>query len=256
MPPGTTCARSRSSPRIRERLLAVVRELGLDAAPNTSVPRALRQLVGFGAPRYAVIDVGTNSVKFHLAERRDDGSWRKLADRAEVTRLGEGLDETGVLERGRDGAHVDGDRGHGRRGAARRRRRDRGRRHRGAAPRREPPAFLDAVARRCGVRIEVIAGDDEARLAYLAATAGLGLAAGPLVVFDTGGGSTQFTFGHGAGRRAVQRRRRRGPLHRAVRARRARSRTRCCARARGDRGRLASLEGRHTPARSSPWAAP
>ena len=80
-----------------ERLLEVVRELGLDAAPNTSVPRALRELVGFGAPRYAVVDVGTNSVKFHLAERREDGSWRTLSDRAEVTRLGEGLDETGAL---------------------------------------------------------------------------------------------------------------------------------------------------------------
>ena len=35
--------------------------------------------MGFGAPRYAVVDVGTNSVKFHLAERRGDGSWRTLS---------------------------------------------------------------------------------------------------------------------------------------------------------------------------------
>ena len=81
-----------------ERLLAVVRELGLDAAPNTSVPRALEELVGFGSPRYAVVDVGTNSVKFHLAERRADGSWRTVVDRAEVTRLGEGIHETGTLD--------------------------------------------------------------------------------------------------------------------------------------------------------------
>ena len=41
-----------------------------------------------------------------------------------------------------------------------------------------------------------------------------------LVVFDTGGGSTQFTFGPTPSRGALQRRRRRGALHRALRPRR------------------------------------
>jgi exopolyphosphatase/guanosine-5'-triphosphate,3'-diphosphate pyrophosphatase len=57
--------------------------------------------------------------------------------------------------------------------------------------------FLDAVRERSGVEIEVISGDEEARLAYLAATSGLGIGGGSRVVFDSGGGSTQFTFGHG-----------------------------------------------------------
>jgi exopolyphosphatase/guanosine-5'-triphosphate,3'-diphosphate pyrophosphatase len=50
------------------------------------------------------------------------------------------------------------------------------------------------------VRVEVISGEDEARLAYLATVAGLGpgLGDGTVVVFDSGGGSSQFTFGHGA----------------------------------------------------------
>ena len=47
------------------------------------------------------------------------------------------------------------------------------------------------------MRIEVISGEDEARLAYLAAVSALELPPGELVVFDTGGGSSQFTFGHG-----------------------------------------------------------
>ena len=46
---------------------------------------------------YAVIDVGTNSVKFHIGERHRDGSWTTVADRAEVTRLGEGIAETGDI---------------------------------------------------------------------------------------------------------------------------------------------------------------
>ena len=68
------------------------------------------------------------------------------------------------------------------------------------------------------MRIEVISGEDEARLAYLAVLAGLGLPDASLAVFDTGGGSTQLTFGTGTrGLGAVQRRRRRRAFHRAVR---------------------------------------
>jgi exopolyphosphatase/guanosine-5'-triphosphate,3'-diphosphate pyrophosphatase len=48
-------------------------------------------------PRYAVIDVGTNSVKFNISERRDDGTWQTLVDRAEITRLGEELVKTGEI---------------------------------------------------------------------------------------------------------------------------------------------------------------
>jgi hypothetical protein len=45
-----------------------------------------------------------------------------------------------------------------------------------------------------------------------------GIEPGSLVVFDTGGGSSQFTFGHDADRgRAFQRRGRRRALHRALR---------------------------------------
>src|SRR5206468_4402694 len=73
------------------RVIATVRELGLGSHRNLSFPRGLKALVGFGALRYAVIDVGTNSVKFHLAEGRADGVWRTLVDRAEITRLGEGV---------------------------------------------------------------------------------------------------------------------------------------------------------------------
>jgi exopolyphosphatase/guanosine-5'-triphosphate,3'-diphosphate pyrophosphatase len=57
---------------------------------------------------------------------------------------------------------------------------------------------VEAIRGRTGVHIEVISGEEESRLAYLAAKAGLGLNQGSLVVFDTGGGSSQFTFGHDA----------------------------------------------------------
>jgi len=58
-------------------------------------------------------------------------------------------------------------------------------------------AFLSAAKARTGVAIEIISGEEEGRLAYLAVKSGLGLTAGSLVIFDTGGGSSQFTFGRG-----------------------------------------------------------
>lgn len=149
-------------------------------------------------PRYAVIDVGTNSVKFNISERLDDGSWRTIVDRAEITRLGEGLEKTGNIspeamqrsvsaiaamaaEATENGAAAIAAVG-----------------TMGLRTAHNSQEFLDAVEKRCGVRIEVISGEEEGRLAYLAVKSGLGLGEGSLVIFDTGGGSSQFTFGRGS----------------------------------------------------------
>jgi exopolyphosphatase/guanosine-5'-triphosphate,3'-diphosphate pyrophosphatase len=58
-------------------------------------------------------------------------------------------------------------------------------------------AFVDLVRARTGVTVEVISGADEGRLAYIAATSSLTLPGDRLVVFDSGGGSSQFSFGDG-----------------------------------------------------------
>ena len=180
-----------------QRVLATVRSLGLDRHANLSYPRALRELAGFGGRRHAVIDVGTNSVKFVVGERCEDGGWRTIVDRAEVTRLGEGLQETGRLNPEPAGRTID----------AIATMADEARQMHvldiaavGTAGLRiaaNSTAFVDEVAARCGVRVEVISGEDESRLAYLAVKAGIGRSDGTLVVFDTGGGSSQFTFGDG-----------------------------------------------------------
>jgi exopolyphosphatase / guanosine-5'-triphosphate,3'-diphosphate pyrophosphatase len=176
---------------------AAVCELGLAARRNVSLPRGLKALAGFGAKRFAVIDVGTNSVKFHLGERAADGEWQTLVDRAELTRLGEGLDETGELQDGpiertvaaiagmADEAARNGVEALAAVGTAGLR----------LAPNRG--LFLEAVHERAGIEVEVITGEEEGRLAYLAVKSGLGLGHGSLVVFDTGGGSSQFTLGQG-----------------------------------------------------------
>jgi len=146
-------------------------------------------------PRYAVIDVGTNSVKFHIGERRQDGTWRTVVDRAEITRLGEGLGEAGEISRDAMERTVSAI------AAMAAEARDNGVTSiaavgtMGMRTAQNSEQFIGAVQHCCGVRIEVIPGEEEGRLAYLAVKSGLGLAEGSLAIFDTGGGSTQFTFG-------------------------------------------------------------
>jgi exopolyphosphatase / guanosine-5'-triphosphate,3'-diphosphate pyrophosphatase len=177
-------------------VVAALGDLGLADGPNVSYPRALDQMLDRLPPRYAVIDVGTNSVKFRVAEREHDG-WRPVVDRAEVTRLGEGLHDDGEIapaaaSRTADAiaamaeeARRDGVKEIVAVGTA------------GLRAATNSDAVLATIEERSGVTVEVISGDEEGRLAYLAVRSGLPAAAGSLVVFDTGGGSSQFTFGDG-----------------------------------------------------------
>jgi exopolyphosphatase/guanosine-5'-triphosphate,3'-diphosphate pyrophosphatase len=149
-------------------------------------------------PRYAVIDVGTSSVKFNISDRRPDGTWQTLVDRAEITRLGEGLEKTGEISPDameRTASAIAGMVSQAREagveaiaavGTM------------GLRTAHNSQQFIEMVEQRCGVRIETIPGTEEGRLAYLAVKDGLGLAEGALAIFDTGGGSTQFTFGRGS----------------------------------------------------------
>jgi len=63
----------------------------------TNYPQGLRRALDEQPDRFAIIDVGTNSVKFHLGERAGIGEWRTVVDRADLTRLGEGLDQNSVI---------------------------------------------------------------------------------------------------------------------------------------------------------------
>jgi exopolyphosphatase/guanosine-5'-triphosphate,3'-diphosphate pyrophosphatase len=184
-------------------VVATVDQLGFAGHRNVSVARGLKALVGLGARRHLVLDIGTNSVKYHLGERRADGSLHALVDRSAVTRLGEGQADSGELGSAAIARTVEAivamvDEAHeadpvdivavGTAGLRR-------------APNRAE--LVDAVRDRSGVSVEVITGEEEARLAFLAATSTLPITGGSLAVFDTGGGSSQFTFaGRGLSRRS------------------------------------------------------
>lgn len=146
--------------------------------------------------RYATIDVGSNSVLIHVAERQADGTFKAIADRAELSRLGDGLQATGVFSaEAMDrtaaalGAFVE------------------------LAQANEvadtvavgtmalrtaknAPQFLERVEAEVGLRVEVIPGEEEARLSYMAARSAI-TGAKQVAIFDVGGGSTEFIFGSG-----------------------------------------------------------
>ena len=178
-------------------VVAAVESLGLSGYVNTNYSRGLAATLSGQSPRYAVLDVGTNSVKFHIAEPGEDGTWNAVADRAELTRLGEGLKEGGSITEDAaertagaikgmvDEAHNAGCIAIAAAGTA------------GLRMAANAAAVLQMIRAKTGLTVEVITGEEEGRLAYLAVRRGLPLATGSLVVFDTGGGSSQFTFGEG-----------------------------------------------------------
>jgi exopolyphosphatase/guanosine-5'-triphosphate,3'-diphosphate pyrophosphatase len=175
----------------------LVERLGLSSHVNMSYSRGLRHLLGRSPVRYAVVDIGTNSVKFHVGEQHPDRTWARVIDRAAVTRLGEGLAETveiqseplqrtteaiaGMTEEARSSGAIA-------LAAV------------GTAALRNATnsgVAIDRIRESAGVSVRVLSGEEESRLAYLAVKASTGLSDGSLVVFDTGGGSTQVTFGRG-----------------------------------------------------------
>ncbi len=176
-------------------VLDAVRQVGLEGFVNTSYPKGVAAVLDGRQPRHAVIDVGTNSVKFHVGERDASNVWRRIVDRAVVTRLGEGLVQGGGIGAGprdrtataiadmvREALDLDvvaivavGTAG-----------------LRAAANSSE---VINAFRERAGITVTTITGEEEGRLAYLAAIQRNGHPEGSVAVFDTGGGSSQFTFG-------------------------------------------------------------
>jgi exopolyphosphatase/guanosine-5'-triphosphate,3'-diphosphate pyrophosphatase len=148
--------------------------------------------------RYATIDIGTNSVLLLVAEKDSTGRWTAVEERAEITRLGKGVDRTKVLDGESMAITLDVIERFATEA-----------RHLGAdalaisatSAARDASngkQFLDGVLTRAGVPADVLSGDEEARLSFLSAFTDFG-GAGPLVVIDIGGGSTEFIFGDASG---------------------------------------------------------
>lgn len=154
--------------------------------------------------RSAFIDVGTNTILCLIAEIRDTGRFRILADLAEIARLGQGVDRTrrisvegeerslAVLGRYRDQCNnlgVDEIIAVGTSAL------------RDAT---NSAVVRDRIRAELGIDIRVITGAEEAAYSFLAVQRGLSLIGKEILVGDIGGGSTELIWGNEGGvKRAV-----------------------------------------------------
>jgi exopolyphosphatase / guanosine-5'-triphosphate,3'-diphosphate pyrophosphatase len=147
--------------------------------------------------RVGAIDIGTNTVRLLVADVDGDGenaALEPLDRRMRITRLGQGVDESRRLAPDAISRTLDvlreyrgalDDLGVERvRATATSAARDAGNRE----------DFFGPAAEVLHLEPELLPGDEEARLSFLGATAGLDLPA-PYLVVDIGGGSTEFVVG-------------------------------------------------------------
>jgi exopolyphosphatase/guanosine-5'-triphosphate,3'-diphosphate pyrophosphatase len=144
--------------------------------------------------RYAVIDLGTNTVRLLVADVRARGVWDVVHAEQRVTRLGEGAHVTSELAEApmaRTSIAI---------GAYVARARELG----ASAVRivatsavreaKNGRAFAERLAADTGERVDVISGEQEACLSLRGLGRGLALGAGPMIAFDIGGGSTEYVL--------------------------------------------------------------
>lgn len=147
--------------------------------------------------RVASFDIGSNTALCLVAERRN-GAWVRLADAQEICRVSEGLDQTGVLA---EPAIARTEAALQRLVAGLEPWRPERIVATGTAPFRRAAngrEVADRLGRTLGVPIDVISGDEEARLGLLSSRAAFP-ALDTFHVVDIGGASTEIVIARGDG---------------------------------------------------------
>jgi exopolyphosphatase/guanosine-5'-triphosphate,3'-diphosphate pyrophosphatase len=162
------------------------------AAPVVPFPRAA------GAPKtLAAIDVGSNSIKLLVARAEADGRMRVLAREKAMVRLGHETLRTGRLSEEAIAAGVAAIARYA--GLARAAEAERVLCVATCAVREAANAgeLARRVKQACDLDLEVISGEEEARLVTLAVRSEFPASADPLLVVDIGGGSTEVIVSSG-----------------------------------------------------------
>jgi len=149
-------------------------------------------------PRYAAIDVGTNSIRLLVVEQRD-GRLEPLLRLGESCRLGEGLEAQGVISRDAE------ERASQTLSRFVRRARSLGPRRIGIAATHALRSatngmdVADRLGRSVGLSVEILSAEDEAHFVYESAREALGpeRLPEPCLVMDIGGGSVELVRGEG-----------------------------------------------------------
>jgi exopolyphosphatase/guanosine-5'-triphosphate,3'-diphosphate pyrophosphatase len=145
--------------------------------------------------RWASIDLGTNTILLLIADIRTDGSFHVVADRAQITRLGQGVDRSGLLSEAAQNRSLVALKDYARQcqnlavdevvvvGTSALR----------DAANRE--AFIHRLEQECGWKLRVLSGEEEARYSFAAVCCGLDLQGQEALAVDVGGGSTELIRG-------------------------------------------------------------
>jgi exopolyphosphatase / guanosine-5'-triphosphate,3'-diphosphate pyrophosphatase len=147
-----------------------------------------------GEVRIAAIDIGSNSIRQILADVSEDGKIHVVDEMKAMPRLGAGLDAEGMLSAESMGAAISA---LSRMATlARQMGADRIEAVATSAVRdaANGGAFLDRVRTETGLRVRVLTGKEEARLAYRSALAHFELGVGRTAVMDIGGGSLELSL--------------------------------------------------------------
>ncbi len=142
--------------------------------------------------RLAAVDCGTNSTRLLVSE---DGKQPGLERLARITRLGQGVDATRRLDPAAIERTVDVLRQYRQVMDCHGVERVRATATSAARDAENREEFFDAAEEVIGTRPELLGGEEEGRLSFIGATAGLDRAQGPFLVVDIGGGSTEFVVG-------------------------------------------------------------
>jgi len=143
--------------------------------------------------RVAAVDIGTNSVRLLVAEV--EGSHLTTIDRrTQITRLGQGVNQTRRLDPDAIARTVDVIREYQEAIASHNATRVRVAATSASRDATNRDDFFDPVEKLLDVRPELLSGEEEARLEFSGATAGL-TEPDPYLVVDVGGGSTEFIVG-------------------------------------------------------------
>ena len=146
--------------------------------------------------KIAVIDLGTNSIKLTAVKINNNNSFSIIFDAYKITRLGIGLQKSGLLSsdainktinaiaeflkllKHKNIFNIYAIATMALRNA------------------KNNAELLDLIEKKFQINVSIISGDDEARLSFIAATYILSNFNESIVVFDSGGGSTEFIFGN------------------------------------------------------------
>jgi exopolyphosphatase/guanosine-5'-triphosphate,3'-diphosphate pyrophosphatase len=146
--------------------------------------------------KVASIDIGTNTILLLIAEV-EEGALKPLLEKETIVRLGEGLQKSGILS---EGAMERGIQTLSQYLEACQEMKVQRIFAAGTSALREArnsDHFLERVEEKLNLSIEIISGEEEAQLSFLAVARDLEDPEKTILVVDVGGGSTEFVLGKG-----------------------------------------------------------